>query len=475
MDILTYAAGKKFTESKVAEVVISGGGTQGPKGEKGEPGRDGTIRYINVMDYATGNGTTDDITALNLAHSAALSVGKPLYFPRGTYRILSGFTTTVSIFAEVGAVLKCDTNGMDLVLVINASNVTVDGLTFDGNSKANRGIRINQNCKHVAVRNNEIKFITQTAGVQGQSVGIWANGGADHLLVEGNYVHHVSASYGTGISRGILISKSTSTEPDTTDVLINGNRIEEITSNTGVPDVFDSDGIVIQDIHVNTNDTYKSTRANVRITNNYMYRCQKRGMKLQSPGCLATGNIIDMAKDVYSFSGVSIFAPDITFSNNQIYITSADANGIEIVAPVGMVVSNMIVSNNIIQIAAGNTSIDGIRVLNNVSSLSITNNQITNGRYAIHFNVNSNGIVCSYNIIKRPNYAGIILDRITADTGVYPTNVSICGNMIDDGQTNGVEIKGGTKVAVVGNVGTVKWSMVEDTGVVGVVKLGNVT
>jgi hypothetical protein len=44
--------------------------------------------FINVKDHgATGNGTTDDLAALNAARDAALTAGLPLYLPKGTYRV----------------------------------------------------------------------------------------------------------------------------------------------------------------------------------------------------------------------------------------------------------------------------------------------------------------------------------------------------------------------------------------------------
>ena len=43
--------------------------------------------YVNALDYATGNGTTDDTSALTTAANVSISQGKPLYFPAATYVI----------------------------------------------------------------------------------------------------------------------------------------------------------------------------------------------------------------------------------------------------------------------------------------------------------------------------------------------------------------------------------------------------
>src|SRR5688572_21855603 len=47
---------------------------------------------ISALDYATGDGTTDDSAGIQAAETAARAAGKTLYFPPGIYRIGSEIT-----------------------------------------------------------------------------------------------------------------------------------------------------------------------------------------------------------------------------------------------------------------------------------------------------------------------------------------------------------------------------------------------
>ena len=56
---------------------------------------------VNVLDYgATGDGVTDDTTAIQNAASAATAASKPLYAPAGTYRMTTGVTVTHGLIGD---------------------------------------------------------------------------------------------------------------------------------------------------------------------------------------------------------------------------------------------------------------------------------------------------------------------------------------------------------------------------------------
>ena len=56
---------------------------------------------VNVLDYgATGDGVTDDTTAIQNAASAATAASKPLYAPAGTYRMTTGITVTHGLIGD---------------------------------------------------------------------------------------------------------------------------------------------------------------------------------------------------------------------------------------------------------------------------------------------------------------------------------------------------------------------------------------
>jgi hypothetical protein len=85
-------------------------GPQGPQGEQGPPGAGGgTPIHIDVTDHSvTGDGATDDYSALNTFITSLGSTPTEIYFPAGTYVIGSNLTlpATVKIRLHYNAKLK---------------------------------------------------------------------------------------------------------------------------------------------------------------------------------------------------------------------------------------------------------------------------------------------------------------------------------------------------------------------------------
>jgi hypothetical protein len=89
--------------------------------------------YINVLDYgATGNGTTDDTAAVQAAANAA--VGKVLYFPPGSYKIVDGFDVIgngTSIVGDSAILLYPKTSSISNHCIrINGNSCYVANLTI---------------------------------------------------------------------------------------------------------------------------------------------------------------------------------------------------------------------------------------------------------------------------------------------------------------------------------------------------------
>lgn len=104
---------------------------------------DGTTKSLqavfNVKDYgATGDGSTNDTSAINLAIAAANSAsGGIVYFPAGTYIVASPLTTPVSYTVikgiGMGSIIKLSSSWSgSQVFNLTNSNVTITGLTFIG-------------------------------------------------------------------------------------------------------------------------------------------------------------------------------------------------------------------------------------------------------------------------------------------------------------------------------------------------------
>lgn len=93
--------------------------------------------WVNVRDFgAVGDGSTDDGAAIVAAIAIAAELGRPIYFPAGTY-VSSPLSTSVSIHLAAGATLKAVNALADHLITITAHNVRIYGRgTIDGNKAA---------------------------------------------------------------------------------------------------------------------------------------------------------------------------------------------------------------------------------------------------------------------------------------------------------------------------------------------------
>lgn len=98
---------------------------------------------FNVKSYgATGDGTTDDTTAVQDAEAAAFAAGGFVYFPAGGTYLVSGHQTFRVSVSGFGAILKnaSTTSAGDIknamVTMASLSDVFVEGLTVDANLHA---------------------------------------------------------------------------------------------------------------------------------------------------------------------------------------------------------------------------------------------------------------------------------------------------------------------------------------------------
>lgn len=91
------------------------------------------VDVYNVKHYgATGNGTTDDTTAIAAALAAA-PAGATILFPAGTYRTTSALTISAAInVVGYGATLKSAAYNDGTKIAIASSGITIRGLTIDG-------------------------------------------------------------------------------------------------------------------------------------------------------------------------------------------------------------------------------------------------------------------------------------------------------------------------------------------------------
>ena len=186
----------------------------------------GALQGFDVVSYgATGDGVTDDTTAIHAARDAA-GVGGTVFFPAGTY-LVSGLTASVAsqtwelvshatVKAKVGATK---------ILHVTADGVTVTGGVFDGvNGTAHNGA---QNGLEVGGDNVTVRDVTV---INSPLYGISA------YNCDNTTIHHciVRNSYGAGIwAQNSAAAPSDMYDVSITDCLVENSDGGDFSSGIG--------------------------------------------------------------------------------------------------------------------------------------------------------------------------------------------------------------------------------------------------
>jgi hypothetical protein len=135
---------------------------------------------INVLDYgATGNGTTDDTTAIQAAVNAGVAQNKAVYFPNGAYLITAtiNLPNNITLYGETQR--KINTGGNTYgTFIKTAANITmmqtsstgdtygirIENISFSGNSSTGSALTIGVDSASylaygITLRNIDIQFV----------------------------------------------------------------------------------------------------------------------------------------------------------------------------------------------------------------------------------------------------------------------------------------------------------------------------
>jgi hypothetical protein len=158
---------------------------------------------LNVKDYgALGDGSTNDTAAIASAFAAA-GVNSSVYFPKGIYltdqiSLTAGTAHTFLSIMGDGAgtsVIKHrtanDTSGV-ISLGTDTTDVTINGLTFDGNCTARQS-----GAHAVILYGSRVRFYNNEIKNSGQFSVYTGGGTPSDILINNNYVHN---SYADGIN-----------------------------------------------------------------------------------------------------------------------------------------------------------------------------------------------------------------------------------------------------------------------------------
>lgn len=234
---------------------------------------------VDVTAYgATGNGSTDDTAAIQKAINAAN--GQGVYFPAGVYRVTRQLTFPAGGYQGAsGAVLKGSTGSQ---LASAVSNVSIDGLTFDGG-----GVTFPKAASGVSITNNRFQNILN--GGNYNANGIHAPSSFSGQI-SGNSFQNIYAGGSVGWSEvvgAIWLWNASNTQ---------------ITNNT-----FDRIG---QAIHVTVTAPYATPSINLTISGNVITRNARYNIEIQGTavnGLIVSNNhISQLQAGINGQGGISV-------------------------------------------------------------------------------------------------------------------------------------------------------------------------
>jgi hypothetical protein len=331
---------------------------------------------VSVKDFgAVGDGIANDRTAVTDAITFAISSGKTLHFPAGTYSVFDITCQAFSMTAEQGAILKLGSGGTFLLNITSGNSFKLENITFDGNSTGTYAYTI-ANVDGVAMNNVSVTGFADRCCVLQQSVtnvqivgGTYSdNTGADTLVLKSNYNTITGCNFKDIPEHAVRFGRFNS------DANVDSGAYSTI-SNCTFENV--------------TNDPVLCELDSkfITIEGNQFYECRNIcKITAATDDCHSVsviGNTFRKPKGVTAgfTRGVSAADSDkITVVGNVIDLNGSEVGGVATNANAGIVVgSNSIVSSNIIVGA----SQDGIIIGENSSA---TNNSVTD--------FTLNGIAC---------------------------------------------------------------------------------
>ncbi len=359
---------------------------------------------VNVTSYgAVGDGKTDDTKAFQQAFQALVNGGQ-LIVPKGTYVVQDNVLNVPSGISIVGdqAEIVPPASAIDgwQLLEIHGSNISISGLTFNGNGKFVRGITIQGGSTNISIANTtmenfSIPKVDSSDNLYSEiPTGIRVEGDCHNVTFSNDTISNISAMNGSSqTARGIWICPTENPDGSpqgmTTNVMIQDSQFQNIQS----PD--NADGIVTQGFSSGINQ-------NLQIVDNHFTDCAKRAIKIQTDGVDVLGNVIENSSSSSSnmYAGISAYASNAVIKDNSIQGSGGYYCGVEVGS--GNSISGISVEDN--QISNGNSvdvsvPLTSIRIFGSVDKITMRNNKLNHAEYAILFSHATNTALIENNLL----------------------------------------------------------------------------
>lgn len=326
--------------------------------------------YISVkMAGAYGDGFNDDTSAAQSAIDALPASGGTVYFPAGTYRFGSGVTVADNVrLLSSGATILTEQTTYCLSVAAGSDGVVLEGLRFDGNGIASRGINIATNAQ-VVIRDCEFFDFKENVSSPDAALAVVARSGSD-LTVLNSWFHeiHTSATNGpgdaVGMARAIYVTGQVSQQEQPPRRLLVENCVFENIRGTE-----DSDAIVVQN-----GPNWTTNNCNVLVTGNKFLGVDKRALKMTGGGCVFSHNFYSnqVAYPDLGAAAVSIYAENCKILDNLI-LAGGYYNAIDVGVATNYPAGGFVISGNTITLPP-----NGLYYTNSVGIL-VVGQGVTNG------------------------------------------------------------------------------------------------
>ena len=348
---------------------------------------------VSVLDYgATGDGITDDTTAIQ----AAINTGKSVYFPDGTYIVTALTTLSNQRLSGNGpsSILKQKAGSANFtrVITVNAqTNVIIEKLHINGNGNAqqvgeqNHGIFIVEST-NVLVQHNIVH------DCQGDNIGVYSN--TDPVTVNGvvitnNIIYNLGRSgivlSGHGARSVIISNNSINTGTYITTSTSKGNAIHLELDNTSANYIGD---VVVQgNTCIGTGITSSGNFTSLVINGNTV-RNVNQTIAIAHIGIVAassltiTNNVLE-GDNTTLVDGISVQDPGVSGAP-VVHNVLISGNIVEKIAGQGITIfgsgfgipsiGRVIVTHNILDTIGTGGSKSGISIVSAFPTSTITNN-----------------------------------------------------------------------------------------------------
>jgi len=315
-------------------------GNTGGTGPQGNTGPTGSIG-INVQTYgALGNGSANDITAINQAFAAANSSGSTLpvslFFPYGTYLISTNLNSltlnkNVKIFSDNATIKYSGSTQASSLLYVNTNgkNFTLDGLNIDGSSLSSRLVTLFESGSGSSeIIINNCKFANSYAPGDGlgstqkmtESFLIYSSGGFKQYTVTNSSFQNCNRggppqAGWTGSSQALVITAETTGFPES--VIVTNNFFADVSNGFTYDEVANKD---TDCLCIFGGITYGSSymKSKSIVSNNSFKNCKGRSIKIQQDEAIITGNQFYHAVRPINTGGVEV--------NTQVAVANINNN-----------------------------------------------------------------------------------------------------------------------------------------------------